>query len=102
MRGTRRPVSQESPFTGVESRTDEMHSYHTHGLWSLSILSSSQKSLGRHLYLEDGGNIFVLLLLVTRLYTDLSQCIAGNRKILRCLMLSHVESNDGMVTYDDF
>jgi len=31
MRGFRRPVSQEPPFTGVESRTDEMHFVHTHG-----------------------------------------------------------------------
>ena len=30
MRGARRPVAHESPYTGDESRTDEMHSVHTH------------------------------------------------------------------------
>jgi hypothetical protein len=59
-------------------------------------------SLQGGIYLEDGRKIFVLFLLATRLHIDLCQCIAENRKILCCLMLSHVESNDGTITYDAF
>ena len=87
MRVAGRPVSHDSPFIGAESRRDEMHFAHTRCLWSLSILSSCQQSSGRHLHLEYGRKIFVLFLLATRLHTDLCRCIAGNRKILRCLNL---------------
>jgi hypothetical protein len=102
MRGAGLPVSHDSPLIGAESRTDEMHFAHTRCLWSLSILSSCQQSSGRHLHLAYGCKILVLFLLATRLRTDLCRCIAGNRKILRCLILFNVESNDGMITYDNF